>query len=285
MNENQLHHGVISKGKIRRTLRRASRAQLGRAGIPFDWTKTIPIPKVKIKDQQTSSSCGGQAGGYFDGVINKRLSNQDIEFSAKSIYAPIAYPQGGTTVYALEQQMATKGVNFESDVPSYQFAGFTNEAWMTNKAYLTPDIAYKALRDAHRVPMSVHIDIESMAQAIRDYGAIIIEVNGKNGEIPGWLSPIPHFPTNSNPNPLWAHFVCGAGVSIVNGKKQIDFYNSWGEVVGDKGVQHFTEEYINSGYIIDCFTLYPRGIQDTAGTSFGTFLLNFYRRALRYFLT
>jgi hypothetical protein len=36
--------------------------------------------------------------------------------------------------------------------------------------------------------------------------------------------------------------------------KLIQFYNSWG-AIGDNGKQYFSEEYINSGFIYDCFTV------------------------------
>ena len=35
--------------------------------------------------------------------------------------------------------------------------------------------------------------------------------------------------------------------------KLIQFYNSWG-AIGDNGKQYFSNEYINSGFIYDCFT-------------------------------
>jgi len=36
--------------------------------------------------------------------------------------------------------------------------------------------------------------------------------------------------------------------------KLIQFYNSWG-AIGDNGKQYFSENYINSGFIFDCFTI------------------------------
>jgi peptidoglycan hydrolase-like protein with peptidoglycan-binding domain len=38
------------------------------------------------------------------------------------------------------------------------------------------------------------------------------------------------------------------------GKKVIDMYQSWGISVGDQGIQHFDESFINSGCIMDVFT-------------------------------
>ena len=36
--------------------------------------------------------------------------------------------------------------------------------------------------------------------------------------------------------------------------KLIQFYNSWG-AIGDNGKQYFSDEYINSGFIYDCFAV------------------------------
>jgi hypothetical protein len=105
MNESDIKSGVISKGKIRRVMRKASREQLGATSVPFIWSQ-ITLPNIPIKNQG-SSSCGGQAGSYWIEIIDKMMSGQDIQFSAKSIYAPIAYPQGGTTVqtYKIKSQI------------------------------------------------------------------------------------------------------------------------------------------------------------------------------------
>jgi len=39
--------------------------------------------------------------------------------------------------------------------------------------------------------------------------------------------------------------------------KGIIALQSWGEEVGSKGLQFFSEEYFNSGHILDAFTLIP----------------------------
>ncbi len=286
MEEKYFKKGVISKGKLRRKLRRYLRPKLieTAGAIPFVWQPLV-LPTIKIKNQYSSSSCGGQAASYWLEIVDRKLANQDIPFSAKSIYAPIAYPQGGTTVYALEQQIGKLGANFESDVPSYQFANFTNEAWMTNKAYLTPDIAQKALRDAHRTSVSVPINIDAMAQAIDQSGAIIIEIEGKDGEIPSWLSSTPTPPNPNNPHPIWRHFICGVSYGTIGDVKTIAFVNSWGENIGMAGFQYLRENYINSGHVIDAFTWYPISVttQNTVNTS--TWIWRIYQWMLHFFLT
>ena len=256
MKESDIKNGAISKGTIRRVMRKVSREQLGTAGVPFNW-QPITLPNIPIKNQFSSSSCGGQAGSYWIELVDKMMSNNDIQFSAKSIYAPIAWAQGGTTVKQLQDQIANHGANFESDVPSYYSNGTTDEQWMTSKAWMTPELTRKALRDAGRVPINVPIDMESIAQAIRDYGGVILEVKGYNNGT--WLTPIPKAPI-SGQTPLWCHFVMGCSAGFYSGQKVIAFANSWGQI-GDRGFQYLTEDYINSG-VVDCFTFRPKSIGD-----------------------
>jgi hypothetical protein len=256
MNESDIKSGVISKGLIRRVIRKASREQLGATSIPFIWSQ-ITLPNIPIKNQGSSSSCGGQAGSYWIELVDKAMSNDDIQFSAKSIYSPIAYPKGGTTVTDLQNQITNHGANFESDVPSYYVNGTTDESFMYSTAWMTPALSLKALRDAGRVAINVPIDMESIAQAIRDYGAVIIEIAGQNNGT--WLNATPTPPSKINANPLWYHFICGTSAGMLNGQKVIAFANSWGQI-GDNGFQYLTEDYVNSGYVIDCFTFRPKSI-------------------------
>jgi hypothetical protein len=283
MDESKLSHGVVSKGKIKRAIRRATRAKLlpTAGAAPFNW-QPIVLPSLTIKNQFNSSSCGGQAGSYWLEIVDRRLDHTDIQFSAKSIYAPIAYPQGGTTVYALEQQINKLGANFESDVPSYYPDTTTDEKFMIDKSYQTSELANKALRDAFRVSVSVPIDIESMAQAIQNSGGVIIEVQGQNNGT--WYSATPKPPIKGN-GEIWAHFVNGSSAGLLNGQKALAFSNSWGTQAGQGGWQYFTEEYINSGYIVDCFTWYPLGVTTHGNLDSTNWLWNLYQRFLHSFLT
>jgi hypothetical protein len=246
--EGKYGHGAIKLNPIHRYFRK--RPILASAGEPFDWTKgysaNITIP---IKDQGGSYSCGGQAGSYFL-EIQRQLNGITESLSAKSVYAPIAYPGGGTTVTALETQIGAHGANLESEVPSSQL-----EVDMEDTTWETPQLLLGALTRAGYLPADIPRDINSIATAIRDYGAVIFEIRGQNGQIPGWTSPTPTPPSKSNPNPFWQHFICGFRAGMVNGKKTITFLNSWGSDVGVGGLQYLTEEYINSGHVIDCFTL------------------------------
>ncbi len=233
-----------------RKLNRIIRNKVGKAGIPFDWQKGIHVQdhtgKITIKDQGQSDSCGGQAKAYWLGIVTAIVSGQPYtEQSAKSIYSRIYYPGGGTTVYNLEKDLGAVDEIIVSSQPPTE-TNLEDKSW-------TDDVNLKlAMSKAGWTAISVNIDMESIAEAIRDYGAIIWEITGQNNGT--WLSNSPIPPTKTLNSSMWNHFMCSAGAGTWNGQQAIDMFQSWGILVGDDGIQHFTADYINSGYILDCFT-------------------------------
>ncbi len=256
MKEENVQHGAIPINPIRRKLRNLIKPKVARGAI-FDWNTGYDvrdtIGPIAIKNQGQSSSCGGQAGSYFLEIQRKLQNITEGECSAKSVYAPIAYYGGGTTVTSLENQVGAGGCNLESSVPSYG-ANRTPlpEYFMTEKSWITSQTSIDALGRAGYTPYDVHVDIDTVASTIASYGACLWEITGQNNGT--WLSPTPKPPSNSISSEKWNHFMCLIGAKMINGQKTIIALQSWGENVGDKGIQYFTEEYLNSGYIVDCFT-------------------------------
>lgn len=252
--ENQFGHGA-KHSWIRTKISRALRPKVGKAGIPFDWNAGFDIEQkigqIPIKNQFQSSSCGGQAKSYWFGAVNALLSGQPyVEQSAKSIYSRILYPGGGTTVPSMEKDL---GALDESILPSYR-GGTTDEAWMTDTSWVNAQNLQLEMAKQGWIAKTVDIDIESIAEAIRDFGGVIWLIRGQNGNTPTWLSPTPKPPSKTNPNLIWGHFMYSGKAFSVNFIKNIGSFQSWGVTVGDNGKQYFTEEYINSGFITDVFT-------------------------------
>lgn len=261
--ENQFGHGGKKTNFIVRKIRRWRRGKYDKyrkslvsGSSPYDWSIPYASPHSSVKNQMSSFSCGGMAGSYLLAIVRflGGLVTTMEELSAKSIYAPIAYPGGGTTQQDLETQLCVHGANLESQVPDIN-NGTCTESFMSEKSWITSDISEDAIKRAGYTPLSVSIDMDSIAEAIRNEGGVIMIVQGKNAEGDGWFAPYPTPPSKSNPNPIWEHFVCGFGTQAPLNVKQIDFLQSWGITVGDRGIQHFREDYINSGYIVDCFTI------------------------------
>lgn len=253
--EGKFGHGVRTERfhYLRTKWRRLNRPSIGQSSTPFNWTQPVDnITKVNpnIKNQFQADSCGGEAGSYLIGLLNALVSGLAyIEISAKSIYSRIWYPGGGTTVPALENQLCVSGANLESDVPSYQNAT-TTETFMEDKTWVIPALLQKALDNSGYTTINVNIDMDSIAHAIAQYGGIIWEIAGQNNGT--WLSANPQ-PPISKLN-LWNHFMCVGGAMVYNNQNSLKSLQSWGADVGENGCQYFNEKYINSGYIIDCFT-------------------------------
>jgi len=252
LSENKHGNGAIHS-PIKTKIRRIVRSRVGRSSIPFNWSVGVDSTKgldIPIKDQGQSSSCGGQSASYAIAIALALSKPPYKELSAKSIYSDIVYPGGGTTTGAIEKQVINKGVADEALVPSQP----PTEANLTDRSWENQTNVINALEKAGWRALSVGRDIESFAEAIRDYGFVIMEITGQNGNNPSWLSPYPQPPQKGNPNPLWHHFVCCVSARIVNGFNSIDFINSWGDQIGFRGHQFITQEYFDSGYIIDAFT-------------------------------
>jgi hypothetical protein len=251
--ENLHGTGVKRTNPVSRYLRKVRREQIVGAGTPFNWSvgydSLSMIPPVNIKNQFQSDSCSGQAGSYFMEVLEKLANNQEGPISAKSIYAPIAVSGGGTYVSSLQKQLEASGASLEATVPSYRPNGTTDEPFMEDKTTLNPK---DALIRAGYICVNVSIDMDSIASAIQQYGAVIWEIAGQNNGT--WTSPNPQPPINGKN--LWYHFMCSVGAGQPLGYKRIKSLQSWGIEVGERGIQYFNEAYINSGYVIDVFTFY-----------------------------
>lgn len=259
--ECDLAHGAIPLNKIhrffhRKFFRRKFAKTVGNTG--FDWNTGFDIRNtigpIAIKNQGDNYSCGGQAGSYFL-EIQRRLQNvKEGVLSAKSIYAPIAYSQGGTTVADLIEQLCYKGANLESMVSSVDSYGNPlPEYLMASTAWETPSLTIDAFSRAGYTPYDLTVDIDQIAQTIQEWGAIIWEIEGQNNNT--WASAYPVPPSSANSNPLWRHFMCAIGATMINGKKYIIALQSEGETWGENGIQYFGEDYFTSGHMIDCFTL------------------------------
>lgn len=245
-------HGAIHR-PFRRKIHRAYRKLTGKRvarGTGVDWTKgsqfRSKLANLPQENQGDNDSCGGQAGSYFVQIQRILQGINEGKISAKSIYDPIAYAGGGTTIGDLMSQIGSRGANLESDVPSYDSSGNPlTETLMTDKSSQTPALLKDAMTRAGYTPYDIDIDIEAVAEAINTYGAAIWQIAGQNGNPLGWRSPAPQPPVSSNTlNPIWYHFMCANDFEIdENGNKRIIALQSEGPTWGDNGKQYFYENY------------------------------------------
>lgn len=254
--ENQHGHGAVKLNKLHRKWNKLNRPKIARASLPFDWNKGYDvrdtIGPISIKNQGTSSSCSGQSGAYFLEIQERLRFINEGALSAKSIYAPIAERGGGATVIGVMTQIGSAGATKEATVPSYFVTGEPlSESMFVEKSWVTDITTQDALTRAGYTPYDIGENIDTIAETVRDYGAVIWEIAGQNNGT--WLSAFPKPPVKGGAD-IWYHFMCVIGAKMVNGQKSLIVLNSWGESVGDHGVQYFTQEYFDKKGIIDAFT-------------------------------
>lgn len=260
--EDQFGHGAKVHSELYHKVARYFGPTVAKASIPFDWMFGARIQdklpqKLPIENQGISSSCGGQAGKRMKEILRTIETGSYERLSAKSVYNPGFAYGGGMLQSELIKKLCDVGENIESDVPSYQGVNAPSEEFMIESTWRTDSLTRDALKRAGYIPVTVEIDTDSIATAVRDYYAVIITIQGQNNGT--WLSPVPKPPVRGSGKPIWAHYMCSYDVPSSQGidghVKSVQFYQSWGENVGDHGIQTITEEYINSGFVVDCFAI------------------------------
>ncbi len=226
---------------------------VGSAATPFDWekgydveeevSKVLGVPfKLPVKNQNGSSSCGGQAWSYYGQILDTLTDKVTEEKSAKFIYSQTHVGTGGSDGRANSTICIKQGWGNEADTPSYENNLPPSEAFMINNdisdlaktnAYKDRGLAYANVLDR---------EIENIATAIRDNYGCIMGVTGTNNGT--WRSSFPIPPTTYANS--WNHWLYFGKLKILNGKKYFGCINSWGDDVGEKGWQWLSEDYIKT---------------------------------------
>ena len=227
-------------------------SDIARDSTPFDWNVGYDIRKVlpviinnpsfviKPKDQNGSGSCGGQAQSAVTAIKEALMTKTYEERSAKFIYSQTYVTGGGTRGRDLCNLVINKGSAKEIFCSSYDNGQPPSEEFMEK----TSDITSVAYQDAQSTTAlsyaNVDADIDKVAQAIRDNGAVLLGVTGQNGK--DWLKTYPQAPDHRD----WGHWICACGAMLINEKKYILILNSWGDTIGEAGFQYLGEDYFNA---------------------------------------
>ena len=250
-----LIEGKFAGGAFRDKYDLRDKKYVARAGFPFDWqkgydveeelSKILNIPNFKLlpKDQDGSSSCGGQAGAMYNAILEAEATKTWEERSAKYIYAQGYVPGGGMYGRDIMKIIKKQGVAREVVLSSYENGNPPSEKFMQR----SQDITIEARNDAKNAKIrdygQVNPDIETVAQAIRDNWGVIIGVTGENNGT--WLSLFPKPPTKGELYE-WRHWVYAGKAKLIDGKKCIGILNSWGKIAGENGWQWLGENYFNT---------------------------------------
>ena len=228
-------------------------SEIAMGSMPFDWNTPFDIESkiglIPIKNQYTSFSCGGQAWSYYSYVLDP--TNRE-EKSAKFIYSQTHVGTGGSDGRTNCDLCAKKGVSSETLCPSYLPDKTTNESFMIRSIDINAQAWADATTNREKSYLAVNVDIDSVAQAIRDNNGVVLGVSGKNNGT--WLSPFPKPPDKLGPD-CWAHWLYAGKVKTIDGKKYIGVLNSWGPFVGEQGWQWLSEDYFKQIFIWACWTM------------------------------
>lgn len=206
----------------------------------FDVRQKLGIPSVPIKNQFASLSCVGQAYAYYTAILNFVETGKYDEVSAKAIYSKIRLPQGGAYFRDGAALLVDFGALLENIVKSYKTDNTTDETFIRDTAWITPEIVAmaKVLQAKEYRLIGGIASIDVFAQAIRDNYGIVFGVEGVNNGSWNTLRPIP--PTTQSD---WGHALYGIGFGInAQGKKTIYTPNSWGDRFNG-AMQEITEDY------------------------------------------
>jgi hypothetical protein len=211
-------------------------------GAGFDWKEGYDVEKqlgIKIvtKDQNGSSSCGGQAWSYYGEVLERVATGNYEPRSAKWIYSHTRSPDGAGSNGRVNSSFCIKeGWVSERLVPSYDDGKPPRESFFV-KPIRTPEIKEEAQTNKALSFLGVTTNIEIVAQAIRDnYGCVLV-VNGEDNGT--WKSTHPRPPHVKE----WGHFLYAGKARMIGGKKEIGVKNSWGDDTGEEGWQWLSEEW------------------------------------------
>lgn len=220
---------------------RDTQFRLGATPTLVDWIQPYIVPAtLHQRDQKTSSSCTGQATSYYTEVLNQIEHSINERHSARFPYSQAALPGGGAYIWKAMSYPLIPGAASLESVPE----GESTEAIMTDKS-LNATAKIEARADKYAViPRS---NIDQMAQVVRDYHGFVTGFNGHNGMF------APDGTVVDWSHTEWGHAVYVCGYEMRNGKKCLKFKNSWSANWGDGGFGYFTEDFVNSGMMFDCY--------------------------------
>lgn len=220
----------------------------------YNWNEDFDIEevlklKIPTKNQNGSSSCGGQAWSYYLSVIEAIDDGSFEERSAKYIYEQVFVSGGGAYGRDCSDLCVKQGVAREALCSSYYNGRPPSEEFM-QKTTITQEMRADASKDKALKYAQVGLSIDEVAQAIKANRGVVIGVNGSNNGTWGSLYPKPPADWTKTE---WRHWIYAGKVKTINGKRYIGVKNSWG-AIGENGWQYLGEEWFN-GSVFNVWTL------------------------------
>lgn len=251
MNINNIKSGAVRDKYDKRDYVYEKTLGAGEVMTRKDWEDGYNIEdilgiKLPPSNQFSSSSCVGQAYSKYAAVLNFIETGKWDEQSAKAVYSQITLGYNkGAFLRDGASHIVDWGSVFETIVKSYKKDGTTDEEFMIDKSWITPEIIKIAkVLQAKRYYSIKGVGIDIFAKAIKDGNGIVAGVEGTNNGT--WNSIFPTPPTLKTPQKdLWGHAIYFGKFRIKDGKKQVGFLNSWGNI-GENGWQWLGEEWFDN---------------------------------------
>lgn len=225
----------------------------------FDWNLGYDIEEtlgftLPEKNQGINPSCVGQGTSSYAYALNgiellpfygAQTVSTISELSAKSVYAPIALSSGGAFMGDAMRRMVGVGINKESDVPSYEHGQPGSPEFISDRSWMTIEIADKAKNYKSKQYRFVNetYSIEMIAQSIKlGHGCLLgVFID----DFVSWTTAFPNAPSRR----MYSHLVYAGKAKMINGKPHIGIFNSWGKGIGQNGWQWLGPEYFMSGNV------------------------------------
>ena len=128
----------------------------------------------------------------------------------------------------------------------------TSEQFITNASDISALAYADATTNEEKSYLAVNCDIDSVAQAMRDCGGVVLGVSGTNNGT--WLTNYPLAQIKED-NTSWHHWLFCGKSRVVNGKKFLGVLNSWGNSVGENGWQYLSEDFFKNSLVWSCWTM------------------------------
>jgi hypothetical protein len=249
--DEKFSHGAKIKSPAKQLKAHRGRKYSGTTTPPYDWKQPLTRNYTQpIKNQYGAGMCGGELYSQAMQIYRTLVLGLPFqELSEISFYSQNCIKSGGMYLDQMGAGASFSGLTDFASVPTPQSC---TESQAQSTKWENTSTLKDCLIRAGMDMLSVHRDIDSIAQAIRDYYFVGFLIGGSNNNT--WSSEYPQ-PPKQGQTPGWYHFVCSTpSIPLITTQKEIPFYQSWGTGVGANGVQKFTETYINSGFIYDAFT-------------------------------
>lgn len=211
-----------------------------KAAPPFDWSKPYIVPDtVPVFNQGSSSACTAFAAASYCMALNEIQNGVKEEYSRRYIYSQsnLGFNNGAYIWKAMS--IPLNGLASELSVPDGLTEDIEFDASLNSKA----DIQGIAQKYAV-IPRS---NIDTMAQIVVANHGFQTGFNGWNGMF------APDGTVIDFSKVEWGHSVRIRGAEMRNGKKCLRFRNSWTDQWGSGGDGFFTEDFVNSGMMFDCY--------------------------------